>query len=308
MKFSPTNTAFNRHESFALRFGWLTKGFQAFQKDNDLFSAPDAVVRLGVGKNMVNSIRHWLRAAQLIEIEKDSKKTTEIGRRIFSKETGYDPYLEDEATIWLIHWLLATNPAHATSWYWFFNRFHKPEFTSQEAATALVDFAKEKITTKCTVNSIRNDCAALLRTYVQSRGNTKIPAEEALDSPLSLLKLITYTRATKTYQSRLTRRDSLPTGIFGYALADLFHQRQITELPMENLIYSSDGQLAPGLIFRLSENGLLTKLEQLVHYIPNVFKIADSAGIHQLYLLQKDIDPMTYLKTHYNAQLLEQAA
>ncbi len=307
MKFSPTNTAFNRHESFALRFGWLTKGFQAFQKNKDLFSAPDGVVRLGVGKNMVNSIRHWLRAAQLIEIEKDSKDTTKIGRRIFSKDTGYDPYLEDEATIWLIHWLLATNPAHATSWYWFFNRFHKPEFTAEEAGTALVDFARENITSKCSVTSIKKDAAALLRTYVQSRGNSKIPAEEALDSPLSLLRLITYNRPTRTYQSRLTQRDSLPLGIFGYALADLFNQRQLTEMPMEDLIYSRDRHLAPGQIFRLSENALLTKIEQLIPYIPNVFKLADSGGIHQLYLLQ-DIDPLTYLDTHYTVRQQRLAA
>ena len=103
MQFNPSKIAFGRHESFALRFGWLTKGFQAFQKRKEIFTDDDAVVELGVGRNMVNSIRHWLRAAQLVTITPDIKIETELGKALFSKDTGWDPYLEDEATIWLIH-------------------------------------------------------------------------------------------------------------------------------------------------------------------------------------------------------------
>ncbi|MBV5327075.1 MAG: DUF4007 family protein [Chlorobium sp.] len=299
MSFDPKKVAFGRHESFAFRFGWLTKGFQAFEKNNEVFADDDAVVVLGVGKNMVNSIRHWLRATQLIQIEFDQKEITALGKFIFSEQDGCDPYLEDEATLWLLHWLLATNPATATSWYWFYNLFHKPEFTSQEVANALVDFAKDNIEAKFSVTSVRNDCAVLLRTYVQSKGNIKTSIEETLDSPLSLLRLITYSPATKNYQSRLEHRDNLPLGILGFAIADLFQKRGISEIPIEDLMYSRNGHVAPGLLFRLTENGLLTKLEQLIHYIPSVFKLDDTAGVHQLYRLH-EFEPLKYLKKHYN--------
>ena len=211
MNFKPGKTAFGRHESFALRYGWLTKGFQAFEQNSDIFSSPDSIVTLGVGKNMVNSIRHWLRAARLVEISPDKKGTTPLGTAIFSKD-GWDPYLEDEATIWLIHWLLATNPQHATSWYWFFNRFHKPEFTSKEVASALIDFATEQVTSKTSMTTLKKDAAVLLRMYVQKMSNQKTTLEEALDSPLSLLKLINYSSSTKTYQSNLTRRGGFAVG------------------------------------------------------------------------------------------------
>ena len=92
MIFESNKVAFGRHESFALRYGWLTKGFQAVEETSDIFSSPDAIVTLGVGKNMVNSIRHWLRAARLIEITPDKKETTPLGTAIFS-EDGWDPYL-----------------------------------------------------------------------------------------------------------------------------------------------------------------------------------------------------------------------
>jgi hypothetical protein len=300
MNFDPKKVAFGRHESFALRFGWLTKGFQAFEKNNNVFTDDAAVVALGVGKNMVHSIRHWLRATQLIQIEPDQKEATVLGKFIFSEQTGCDPYLEDEATIWLLHWLLATNPALATSWYWFFNLFHKPEFTSQEAANALVDFSKENIETKFSATSVRNDCAVLLRAYVQSKGNIKMPIEETLDSPLSLLRLITFSPATKNYQSRLERRDNLPLGILGFAISDLFQKRGISEIPIEDLMYSRNGHVAPGLLFRLTENDLLAMLEQLINYIPDIFKLDDTAGVHQLYRLH-EYEPLKYLEKYYNA-------
>lgn len=300
MRFESNIVAFGRHESFALRYGWLTKGFQAFEKDHNVFSSPDAIVTLGVGKNMVNSIRHWLRAARLVDITPDKKETTPLGAAIYS-EDGWDPYLEDEATIWLIHWLLATNSQHATAWYWFFNRFHKPEFTSKEVASSLIGFVTEQITAKTSVTTIKHDAAVLLRMYVQKKNNQKITLEEALDSPLSLLNLITYAPSTKTYQSKLTRRDGLPLGILGFAITELFNKNRQTEIPIEDLIYSKNGKVAPGLVFRLSETSLLTKLEQLIHYIPGIYEIRETAGIHQMYML-KNIAAQEYLAKHYETQ------
>ncbi|WP_024333179.1 DUF4007 family protein [Desulfotignum balticum] len=91
MYFNPKKVAFSRHESFVLRFGWLMKGFRAFEDDPNIFTNKDAVVTLGVGKNMVNSIRHWLRASKLIVWEPDTKDVTSFGRVIFSKGKGIRP-------------------------------------------------------------------------------------------------------------------------------------------------------------------------------------------------------------------------
>lgn len=301
MYFHPKKVAFSRHESFVLRFGWLTKGFRAFEEDDNIFTKDDAVVTLGVGKNMVNSIRHWLRASKLIIWESDTREVTPVGRAIFSRDGGWDPFLEDEATIWLIHWLIATNPEHATAWYWFFNNFHKPEFTSTEVVSALSTFAKERIDSKFAITSIKQDAAVLLRTYVQSKNSNKTAYEDVLDSPLSLLKLISYSQSTKSYQSKLEARDNLPLGIFAYAICDYLKTLNTRQVPIEDLIYCKDGSIAPGLIFRLTENSLLTKLEQLIQLFPELFAIDQTAGIHQLFVLIEldNIDPFKMLKYHY---------
>ena len=52
---------FGRNETF-LRYGWIAKGLSAYQQDPKIFNEVDAPLKLGVGKNMVSSIKYWLKA------------------------------------------------------------------------------------------------------------------------------------------------------------------------------------------------------------------------------------------------------
>ena len=59
----PTAYTFSGHETFPFRYPWLKKGFDAVREDVSVFGRDDAITTLGVGKNMVRSIRHWCLAA-----------------------------------------------------------------------------------------------------------------------------------------------------------------------------------------------------------------------------------------------------
>jgi hypothetical protein len=50
---------FAGHETFSLRYGWPKKAVDATTADPLVFTRDEAVIALGVGKNMVRSIRHW---------------------------------------------------------------------------------------------------------------------------------------------------------------------------------------------------------------------------------------------------------
>jgi len=119
------------------RYAWLTKGFQAFMKKKTIFSSDEATIELGVGKNMVNAIKYWLRASSMLVENSEGLEVTELGTALFS-EKGWDQYLEDEATLWLIHWLLATNFDTSTAWYWFFNCFIKPNLLKKKLLSAMM--------------------------------------------------------------------------------------------------------------------------------------------------------------------------
>jgi len=300
MKFNPDKMAFGRHETFAVRYGWLSKGFQAMVAKNGskVFESDEATVELGVGKNMVSAIKYWLRACRMIDASENIP--TVLGKELLSKD-GLDPYLEDEATIWLLHWLLATNAELATSWYWFFNRYHKPEFTAQELTTALTDFVNDQVINKKkpSPSTLKNDAALIPRMYTQSKGGTRTPIEEVLDSPFSLLKLVTQTASGRGYQSRPSTRPDLPLGILGFAVCEIFKMKETRVIPIEDFMYSKDNYPAIGSVFRMTENDLIAKLEKLVVFMPNVFDIRDTAGQHQLYM-SEEIDAIEFVKRHYD--------
>jgi len=95
--------SFSGHESFFCKAQWLKKGYDAISNGID-FSASDAVAKLGVGKNMVSSIRYWVKAFGL----SSSDTITAFGCTIFDDYQGYDPYVEDDGTLWLLHYKLVT--------------------------------------------------------------------------------------------------------------------------------------------------------------------------------------------------------
>ena len=135
-----TATSFSGHETFPFRYPWLKKGFDAVREDAGVFQRDDAITTLGVGKNMVRSIRHWCLAAGVLEENRDGRvrpAATDLGN-CSSADDGLDPYLEDPATLWLLHWQIAGNRARATTWFWTFSHFHEPEFTREALTSALL--------------------------------------------------------------------------------------------------------------------------------------------------------------------------
>lgn len=104
------SVVFARHETFHPRFGWLKKGFDRASIDSETFLREDAPVRLGVGKNMVRSIRYWCQAFKLLEAD----QPTEFGIQLLG-DAGWDSFLEDPASLWLLHWKLLEPPCYATT-------------------------------------------------------------------------------------------------------------------------------------------------------------------------------------------------
>ena len=299
--YNDRRASFGRHETFSLRYAWLTKGFQAFMKKKAIFSSDEATIELGVGKNMVNAIKYWLRAASMLEENSEGLEATELGTALFS-EKGWDQYLEDEATLWLIHWLLATNFDTSTAWYWFFNCFHKTEFTQEEAADALAEFVQSHLKSKHSEKTVRQEIAMILRMYTPPKVNSKSLIDEHLDAPLTALNLVTVSESAHFYRSFARQQPNLPIGIIGFAVNELLNQRRINTLPISELMYGQKYGVALGSLFRLTESDLIAKLEHLIKKYPTVFQINETAGINQLYRSDSHITSIQFLRDHYQTE------
>lgn len=299
VQFDSKKVSFGRHETFILRYSWLSKGFHEFTQNPNIFSDEDATVTLGVGKNMVLSIKAWLAACQLITISSDGRQldSTRVGELIFD-ESGYDPYFEDEGTIWIIHWLLSSNAQLATAFFWFFNNYHKQEFTSDEALLSLIDFVNQDIQKTVSKNTLKQDISVLLRMYGRLTSNNNGIVEEALDSPLVLLQLISSGTSGKNFKSTPSERKALPVEIFGYAMINLMEELSLDQIPIKDLMYTKDNSLSIGSVFRLTEDALISKLERLVSICPGVFELRETAGIFQFYKLS-EIKANDLLESYY---------
>lgn len=301
MRLDGAAAAFGRHESFPLRYGWVTKGIRALADKPDVFTRDDATVRLGVGKNMVSAIRHWLLATRIVERDgRQDLVVSPVGNILFpNDDEGGDPYLEDEATIWLLHWLMATNPKGATAIYWFFNHFHKTEFGSGEVAATLSDFVRQNVKTRVAASTLKNDATLLLRMYAPAREGRNLVVEDMLNSPLAILHLLDRVD-TRTWRAFPTARDEVPLDVFAFSVAELFAHLGSEQLSVAQLMYSEKDHCAPGAVFRMTEEGLVQKVEALCAAFPNALRMDRTAGLYQLYRIGV-IDAGSILRERYAA-------
>jgi hypothetical protein len=137
--------------------------------------------------------------------------------------------------------------------------------------------------------------------YSPAKITSTVQIEDSLDAPLTSLKLITAVEDSYFYRSFSSQQTHLPIDVIGYATNEVFNQRAVDVLPISDLMYGQKYGVALGSVFRLTESALLAKLENLVKKYPDIFKIDETAGIHQLSRLNNNkMESLDFLRHHYS--------
>lgn len=262
------------------------------------------MVTLGVGKNMVRSIRHWCLATQTIEEDPAIKnnrgrhlRPSALGDLLFLKDGGWDPYLEDAGTLWLIHWLLVTNGARATTWYFAFNALHQPDFTRTSLERAIADLAKRLPDTRASDSTLKRDVDVFIRTYVSVGNSSGSHTEESLECPLTELGLIYEQARHSVFAFVRGPKDSLPDPVFVYALWDYArHRPEQRSLTFDELAY---GPMGLGRVFKLDEPSLAERLDRLVAVTAGAWQFSETAGYKQVVFVG-EVDPIRLLQEYYD--------
>lgn len=294
---------FSGHQTFVFRYGWLEKGVRAVAECPTIFSEEDALVHLGVGKNMVSSIRHWCQVTKLVEpdptIERNTGRhlrVTDIGRRLLLDD-GWDPFLEDDASLWLIHWLLVSNPEIGTAWKLLFSRFHRPDFTRRELVEFINHFV-EKQSLKLSESVIARDTDCLIRSYAAgANGKKQVSPEESFDCPLLQLDLVQPSPDGELYRFAIGPKPTLSAAVFAFALAEYFDlvAGSSNTLNVQKCLY---GVGSPGQAFKLDENSLIEYIEELEDRTGRAMMLDETAGLKQIYR-RRSIDRMQILDDYY---------
>lgn len=277
---------FSGHESFACKSHWLKRGYD-FVCGNNNFNDDNAVVVLGVGKNMVAAIRYWMKALGLID---DNGNSTSIAERLLAND-GYDPYFEDMGSLWLMHFNLI-NQNYATAYKTTFVDYHQQRNLIDKLK--LQNFIKHLCFDEANCrnlyneNTVKRDIGVLFHNYCRS-ANTGVEDSNMLLAPLNLIQDM----GDGQYAFNYDTRSIVPTHIFLYALLSITKE--------ESISFTSDAMKTLALIFCLTNNDLLSIVKQLCREYPSILVFSDNSGIKELQI-KGNITKEYALERYYGAE------
>jgi hypothetical protein len=280
---------FSGHDSFQCRQLWLKKGYDYVQEGKN-FNDEDAVVQLGVGKNMVSSIRFWLKAFNIID-NKDIP--TEFGKRLFDNENGYDPFLEDEASLWLLHYHLVKNN-FASIYSIIFNEFRKEKlfFNKETFVNYVKRIGESNPDLNFNENTVAKDFIVFANLYKNEPESKDI--EDSFSGILSVIELLKTTGKGKEEQFFIenVERDNLPEAVVLFTI--LVNSNYGNSISLNSLEFDLN---SPGSIFALNRTGLINKISDIVDEFKDI-TFTDQAGIKELQFKKKS-DAYKILDTYY---------
>ncbi|MGY0391183.1 DUF4007 family protein [Bizionia sp. KMM 8389] len=290
---------FSGHDTFHCKEQWILKGAQLVEKEGGIgvFRENEAIPLLGVGKNMVRSINHWLRAFGIL-----SKDDNVSGfANLLFLEDKLDPYLENDGSLWLLqYYLCKTN--HSSIFQLIFSSYFSDKATLDFSEYQIFNYVNRLLVKKglkeVAEKTFNSDFKVFIRTYVSPAKNEKT-VEDDFNAPLLSLNLVSDTgRKNAANQTiyRLNRgvQDSVSCEVFGYCILDEFkNETSITYDKIRKKI---------GSYLCLSNEGLETLIDKLCEE-NNEFIYKDDAGVRQLQLKKNSENfKNIMLKKHYGIQ------
>ncbi len=287
---------FRAHDTFFIRKGWLNKGLRNVEKDAGVFMGTNGnpMDVLGMGANMVKSLRYWMQAVGLTSEPHAGRKVqtfTELGQVIYDN----DPYMEEMGTLWLMHYQLASNKEEATAWYYFFNEFKSSEFTKEDFVKQLSNFVRingEEVSER----SLEDDYTCIINTYVSRMKSNpgKVQPESNIDCPFGELGLIDIaSKKDKLYKKSVPKNDWLHPLVVLAVIVDQAKGKE--EIKISSI---QNDPCNAGKVFNLdiiTLTSLLYKME-LLGYI----KVNRTAGLDVIRIL-KQTTFVDCVKDYYKA-------
>lgn len=289
---------FAGHETFPLRQLWLRKAYDAVARCGTVaprgtFSEHDAIIVFGVGKNMVAAIRHWGLACKVIQEADGGYMPGPVGTALFGVGE-LDPYLENPASAWLAHWLIAGEGNRATTWHYVFNHISAQAFEKSTLLNGLREILNSRPGVRVSDSTLSRDVDVCLRSYIP-KDSASDAAEELAEPVLAQLGLVTASRGS--YDFRVGPKPSLPDGIFLYALTAFWQQSAGTAntLGFDHIALERG---SPGLTFKLDVDSVAERLVDVERISGGIYAWSDTAGMRQVLRL-KSVEPEYFLPLAY---------
>jgi hypothetical protein len=280
---------FGQHQTFYLRTYWLRKAIQQIDNNsNRVFFEKNVSELIGLGNNMVNSLKHWITAADICETSKreTDNKIVHIKTPFGELFNKFDPFIEINDTASIIHYHLVDEKEPCTTWYWFFNEYDKKVFEKSEILTDLVNWINKEYAIKPSLDTLDRDIDCLIKQYYSK--SKSIDPEEVIQSPLTVLNLIEEKNGNLYKKS--PNYEEIGLTALMYVLLK-YNQYEISINEIEN------SKLLWGKVFNMQRSEIVRAIEQLASstIYPLEFDRTNRLDLVRV----KPLDPIGFLREEY---------
>lgn len=249
--------SYSQHQSFYLRDRWISKAIKSINESNSFFYRKDAFEKMGLGKNMVQSLKHWILATRLYEEDKLNKchLITALGEFVRDNDLAVKYF----NTAGLLHHSLATNEEISTTWYWFFNIYTETVFTREEVLKELKKYVMQKENRVVSENSLKRDIDCLIKLYT-SGGSASDP-EEVILSPLYKLHLLEERNGIIYKKEADLNEENLL--LVGYTLLEFIENQDTDSINLDDIV---NGENLLGKLFNMKRSSIVSLVSMLTDH------------------------------------------
>lgn len=285
---------YSQHQSFYLRDRWLSKAMKNLEVNNSFFYEKDAFEKMGLGKNMVQSLKHWIIATKLFEEVKENNKKyhqiTSLGNFIKEKDRAIK-YFNSAG---LLHHSLATNKEVSTTWYWFFNVYTETVFSREEVLADLTNWVQKREKRVVSENSLKRDIDCLIKLY--TTGGSASDPEEVILSPLYKLHLLEERNGIIYKKEVKMEKDNLL--LIGYTLLKFGERFGTSSISLDDIVHK-EGLL--GKLFNMKRSSIVTLISEWTEHpeYPAVFTRTNNLDTLRL----PDVSPEQFINYEYQRKV-----
>lgn len=286
---------FGHHQSFYLRVNWLSKAIKMTQMDPRFFFDEFAFEKIGLGKNMVKSLRYWSVATSMFEEVKNDEKhlthqLTPVGQLI----AQYDRFIRLPLTTAILHIELASNIEQATTTYWYFNEFNSHIASNEEVLEALQEWVAIHHNKKVSVNTLKRDLDCLKSMYTAHMNNDD--PEEIVASPLSGLQLLQESK--ERFIKKTPQWYDIDIDALYYALLRYCEHHKVNSVTLDEILFKP---LLWGKLFNFQSYQIFQVLERLNMQSEYSLRFVQTNQLYSVYI--ETIQPIKFLKEAYERKV-----
>ncbi|MEC0238380.1 DUF4007 family protein [Paenibacillus dokdonensis] len=286
--------AYARHQSFYLRDKWFSKGLREIRQNSRFFFNDLAFEKIGLGKNMVESLKYWLIAFNVVEerIEEGQRGhyLTQLGVFFYT----HDRLLQKNETLSILHYYLVRNQNdQSTVFEWFFNKYKETVVSKPDLVSSFKTWVGQNESKDISENSLKRDIDCLIQFYTKTPDEDD--PEDVIFCPFSKLMLLRSERSGEGFDTikkispEIERIGILP---LYYVLLKYCEEKEVDLLSIDEII---NGDFLWGKTFNLSRNKIIEALNVLTSH--GHFPVQYVRTNNLDYVKVPNISPMDFLQS-----------